>query len=63
VRLWGTKTVTKMVNDGDLSTLPDNLIVLYAAAEILARDGAKDAELKLQPGQRGDAPAPGPAEA
>jgi hypothetical protein len=47
LRLWGTKTVTKMVNDSDVSTLPDNLIVLYAAAEILARDAAKDAELKL----------------
>jgi hypothetical protein len=48
LRLWGTKTVKKMVGDTDTATLPDNLIVLYAAAELLARDGTKDAGLKLQ---------------
>ena len=47
VRMRGTKTVTPMMNDSDLSTLPDNLIVLYSAAEILTRDGAKDAPMKL----------------
>src|SRR5881628_3578352 len=41
LRMWGTKTVAKMVNDSDLSTLPVNLIVLFSAAELLARDGAK----------------------
>ena len=48
VRLRGTKTVKPMVNDSDLSTIPDNLIVLFSAAEILQRDGAKDAPMKLQ---------------
>lgn len=48
LRIWGTKTVRTMVNDSDLSTLPPNLIVLFCAAELLARDGAKDAALKLQ---------------
>jgi hypothetical protein len=48
VRLRGTKTVTKMINDSDESTLPDNLIVLFSAVEILQRDGAKDAPVKLQ---------------
>jgi hypothetical protein len=47
IRLRGTKTVTKMVNDSDLSTLPDNIIVLFSAVEILQRDSAKDAALKL----------------
>jgi len=47
IRLRGTKTVTKMVSDDDLSTLPDNLIVLFAAVEILQRDDAKDASMKL----------------
>lgn len=47
IRLRGTKTVVKMVNDADLSTLPDNLIVLFSAVEILQRDDAKDASLKL----------------
>lgn len=48
VRLRGTKTVPKMINDSDLSTLPDNLIVLFAAVEVLQRDNAKDAALKMQ---------------
>ena len=47
IRLRGTKTVKKMINDADESTLPDNLIVLFAAADILQRDDAKDAGLKL----------------
>jgi hypothetical protein len=47
IRVRGTKTVTKMINDDDVSTLPDNLIVLFSAVEILQRDGAKDAALKL----------------
>jgi hypothetical protein len=47
IRLRGTKTVLKMVNDADESTLPDNIIVLFSAVEILQRDSAKDAALKL----------------
>ena len=47
IRLRGTKTVTKMINDSDYSTLPDNLIVLFSAVEILQRDNANDAALKL----------------
>jgi hypothetical protein len=47
VRLRGTKTVTKLVNDDDLSTLPDNIITLFSAVEILQRDNAADAALKL----------------
>src|SRR5262245_8252133 len=33
VRLKGTQTVKPLINDSDLSTLPDNLIVLFSAAE------------------------------
>jgi hypothetical protein len=47
VRLRGTKTVTKMIEDSDEATLPDNIIVLFSAVEILQRDNAKDASLKL----------------
>jgi hypothetical protein len=47
LRMRGTKTVTKLVNDSDQATLPDHLIVLFCAAEILARDEAKDAQLKM----------------
>jgi hypothetical protein len=45
--LRGTKTVRNMVDDTDPATLPDNIIVLFAAVEILQRDSAKDAALKL----------------
>lgn len=48
VRMRGTRTVFKMINDSDEATLPDNLIVLFSAVEVLQRDGAKDAPLKLQ---------------
>jgi hypothetical protein len=47
LRLRGTKTIRTMVDDSDISTLPDNLIVLFSAVEILQRDDAKDAALKL----------------
>ena len=47
VRLRGTKTVKPLVADSDLSTLPDNLITLFAAVEILQRDNAADASMKL----------------
>jgi hypothetical protein len=46
--LRGTKTIVTMVNDADLATLPDNLIVLFSAVEILQRDSANDAAIKLQ---------------
>jgi hypothetical protein len=36
-----------MINDSDEATLPDNIIVLFSAVEILQRDNAKDASLKL----------------
>jgi hypothetical protein len=36
-----------MIEDSDEATLPDNLIVLFSAVEILQRDNAKDAALKL----------------
>ena len=47
IRVRGTKTVVKMIEDSDECTLPDNIVVLYSAVEILQRDSAKDAELKL----------------
>ena len=47
VRLRGTKTVPWMVNDSDLCVLPDHLIVVFAAVELLMRDNAKDAPAKL----------------
>jgi hypothetical protein len=46
VRLRGTKTVPWMVNDSDVCVLPDHLIVIYSAVELLRRDNAKDADVK-----------------
>lgn len=46
VRLRGTKTVPNMVNDADLCVLPDHLIVIFSAVELLRRDNAKDADAK-----------------
>jgi hypothetical protein len=47
LRMRGTKTVQPLINDNDQATLPDHLIVIFCAAEILARDEAKDAQLKM----------------
>lgn len=46
VRLRGTKTVPWMINDSDLCVLPDHLIVIFSAVELLRRDNAKDADAK-----------------
>src|SRR6476660_6482413 len=39
IRVRGTKTVQTMVDDSDEATLPDNIVVLFSAVEILQRDG------------------------
>lgn len=48
IRVRGTKLIPWMVADADTCVLPATAIVLFAAAEVLAREGAKDAPLKLQ---------------
>ncbi len=47
IRLRGTKLLTPMVADADLCVMPATAVVLFAAAELLAREGAKDAGLKV----------------
>lgn len=49
-KLWfvGKRVLPAMVDDSDTATLDDKLIVLFAAAEILARQESKDAEMKLK---------------
>lgn len=47
VRFRGTKLLPWMVADSDVCVMPATAIVLYAAAEILAYEGAKDAEMKI----------------
>lgn len=48
VRLRGTRQIPLMVADADMCVLPSTAIVLYAAAELLARENAADASMKLQ---------------
>ena len=47
VRFKAIKKLPKMVNDSDVALLDDNLIVLFAAAEMLARAKSDDAQGKM----------------
>lgn len=47
LKFTGIRNLNPLVDDGDRADLDDRLIVLYAAAEMLAAGGAKDAQLKL----------------
>lgn len=48
VRVHGTQKLREMVNDADLCLLDADLIVLYAAAEILSKMRTSDANAKLE---------------
>tara|TARA_R110002073_G_scaffold32236_4_gene97938 strand:- start:5405 stop:6100 length:696 start_codon:yes stop_codon:yes gene_type:complete len=48
IRFTGIKNLSQLVSDTDTADLDDRLIVLHAAAEFLARQGAKDADAKFQ---------------
>jgi hypothetical protein len=48
LRFRGRKALSPLVSDTDKSTLDGNLIVMFAAAETLARLKGEDAGLKLQ---------------
>jgi hypothetical protein len=50
--IYGYKTLPQLVNDADKAVLDDNLIVLFAAAEFLARNKMADARAKLEAAQR-----------
>jgi hypothetical protein len=47
----GIKKFSRLVNDADICVLDDMMIVLRASAEILSRQGSKDAGLRLQESQ------------
>lgn len=47
IMVFGQRALRPLVQDSDTCTLDDTLIVLYAAAEILARAKNEDASLKL----------------
>lgn len=51
LRMRGARLVTQMVTDDDLNTLPHRPILLFAAGEVLAREKAPDAQLKLEKGK------------
>lgn len=47
IKYTGIRKLKPLVQDSDRADLDDRLIVLFAAAEILAGRGAKDAKLKM----------------
>jgi hypothetical protein len=51
LRMRGFKEVPEMIASGDNCTLDPTLITLFTAAELLARENAKDAPMKLQKAQ------------
>ena len=48
IRFTGIRALRPLVQESDRADLDDTLLVLYSAAEILAREKAADAGLKLQ---------------
>jgi hypothetical protein len=52
VKVVGIRRLARLVDDEDRCDLDDRLIVLYAAAEHLAANGATDAKLKLDQANR-----------
>lgn len=48
LRMWGQRTVPRMVNDADTCVLDATVLVLMAAGEILARQKSEDATSKLE---------------
>ena len=46
-KFTGIRNLKPFVKDADRADLDDNLLVMFAAAELLAAQGAKDAQLKL----------------
>jgi hypothetical protein len=51
LRMRGAKFVQPMINDADPLTLPYRPVLLFAAGEVLAREKAADAQLKLEKGK------------
>lgn len=47
VRMRGTRVPPQMVADADMCVLPATIIVLFSAAEIMAREGDKGTAVKL----------------
>lgn len=52
IRVSGIRNLQPLIADDDTADLDDRLIVLFAKAEILARQNSRDAELAIQAAQR-----------
>jgi len=52
LRINGRRALSAMVADADYSTLNGSLIGLHVAADILARNKAEDAKVKMNEAQR-----------
>jgi hypothetical protein len=52
IRFTGKRNLQPLVAESDQADLDDTLLVLYSAAEVLAREKAEDATLKLQMAER-----------
>lgn len=52
MRVRGKRVPPPLIADSDVSLLDGNLIVLFAAADLLARQGSEDAQLVLARGQK-----------
>lgn len=48
IKFTGIRNLRPLVADSDRADLDDRLLVLYAASELLAASGAKDASIKLE---------------
>lgn len=48
LRIFGTQKLSELVNDADTCLIDGDLIVLYSAAEILAKMRSADAQAKLE---------------
>lgn len=55
VRIAGIRNLRPLLADSDVADLDDQLITLYAAAELLTRSKSPDAQAKLQLAQRREA--------
>lgn len=52
LRITGIRALRPLVDDADRADLDDRLLTLYCAGAILAGQGAKDAQIKLEAAQR-----------
>jgi hypothetical protein len=52
IYMFGTKTLSDLIQEADTADLDDRLIVLFAAAEMLSRQKSNDAKVKLSQAER-----------